>query len=118
MTGYLTQRENLRKENRDAPFAVHLVVLIRNVKRMEQHPVSRYFGTASLYGVTFVFLEEYEEWLPRGCDQVVRLQGDGSQGSVLESRDGRRSLALPIPGLPRIPRPKSPACWRASTSMR
>ena len=93
----LTQRENLRKEKRDAPFAVHLVVLIRNVKRMEQHPVSRYFETASLYGVTFVFLEEYEEWLPRGCDQVVRLQGDGSQGAVLESRDGRHSLAFAYP---------------------
>lgn len=83
----LSSRENAVTVNKDIVFPEHYVVFVTDASSISTHPVSKYIKNCAAYGFTFVFLEEYEEMLPQGCTEIVRIQGTQS-GMVLKTENG------------------------------
>ena len=83
----LSTREIIVANNKDAIFDDYYVVFITDTANITRHPVSKYFRDCNRYGFTFVFFEEYEELLPQGCTEIIRLEND-KVGSVLKTEDG------------------------------
>lgn len=83
----LSFRENAVTVNKDIAFPEHYVVFVTDVSSISTHPVSKYIKNCAAYGFTFVFLEEYEEMLPQGCTEIVRIQ-DTQSGLVLKTENG------------------------------
>lgn len=92
-----SQRENLKKDEKER-FSKHFVIFVLDRRRIEKHPLSKYFEDAADYGFTFVFLEEYEEFLPRGCARIIRLESH-SDGTVLETRNAHQRSGFSYPRL-------------------
>lgn len=83
----LSSRENAVTVNKDIVFPEHYVVFVTDASSISTHPVSKYIKNCAAYGFTFVFLEEYEEMLPQGCTEIVRIQNTQS-GLVLKTENG------------------------------
>lgn len=83
----LSYRENAVAANKDVAFPEHYVVFVTDATSISTHPVSKYTKNCAVYGFTFVFLEEYEELLPQGCTEIVRIQ-DTKSGLVLKTENG------------------------------
>lgn len=83
----LSSRENAITVNKDIVFPEHYVVFVTDASSISTHPVSKYIKNCAAYGFTFVFLEEYEEMLPQGCTEIVRIQNTQS-GLVLKTENG------------------------------
>lgn len=84
----LSSREALIGDgNENVPIGTYYVVFVRDAKQITNHPISRYVEKCNKYGFTFVFLEEYEEFLPKGCTEIIRLSGLSS-GAILKSENG------------------------------
>lgn len=83
----LSSRENAVTVNKDIVFPEHYVVFVTDASSISTHPVSKYIKNCAAYGFTFVFLEEYEEMLPQGCTEIVRIQ-DTQSGLVLKTENG------------------------------
>jgi len=84
----LSERESIKKENEAINFDVHYVVFVLDSSSIRQHPVSKYIEDSTNYGFTFVFFEEYEEFLPKGCTEVIRLDDAQYSGTLLKSENG------------------------------
>lgn len=63
------------------------VVLITDAELISNHPVSKFIANSAEYGFTFVFLVEYEEYLPMGCTEVIRLD-DALSGTLINAANG------------------------------
>lgn len=83
----LSSRENAVTVNKDIVFPEHYVVFVTDASSISTHPVSKYIKNCAAYGFTFVFFEEYEEMLPQGCTEIVRIQ-DSQSGLVLKTENG------------------------------
>lgn len=83
----LSARESAATVNKDIVFPEHYVVFVTDASSISTHPVSKYIKNSAAYGFTFVFLEEYEEMLPQGCTEIVRIQ-DTQSGLVLKTENG------------------------------
>lgn len=84
----LSGREAAKKENEALKFDTYFVVFVLDSTPIRKHPVSRYIENCNSYGFTFVFFEEYEEFLPKGCTEIIRLDNDQTGGTLLESANG------------------------------
>lgn len=85
----LSAREAESSEKEEAaPFDTYYVVFVRDARRITDHPISRYVEKCSKYGFTFVFFEEYEEFLPKGCTEIIRLNDQPGSGAILKSENG------------------------------
>ena len=84
----LSERESIKKENEAISFNVHYVVFVLDSSAIRQHPVSKYIEESVNYGFTFVFFEEFEELLPKGCTEVIRLDESKLSGTLLKSENG------------------------------
>lgn len=82
--------EYLYKElsRRETEKCVHprIVVFVFEDMGIKRHPISRYMEHAASLGVSFLFFEEYEEFIPSGCSDVVYLRNNGS-GEVVNAED-------------------------------
>jgi len=83
----LSSRDNAVAVNKDAVFYEHYVVFVTDASSISTHPVSKYIKNCAAYGFTFVFFEEYEEMLPQGCTEIVRIQNTQS-GLVFKTENG------------------------------
>lgn len=83
----LSARDNALKESKDVVFDSQYVVFVTDCAAINCHPVSKYLKNCATYGFTFVFLAEYEENLPQGCTEIIRLEKQG-EGMILKSADG------------------------------
>lgn len=63
------------------------VVMITDAELISTHPISKYVQNSAALGFTFVFLEEYEEFLPMGCTEVIRLS-DLQKGKLIKAENG------------------------------
>ncbi len=70
------------------PFDTYYVVFVRDASQITNHPISKYVEKCNKYGFTFVFFEEYEEFLPKGCTEIIRLGSHPGTGAVLKSENG------------------------------
>lgn len=85
----LSSREAERSDGDDKkPFDTYYVVFVRESRQITNHPISKYVEKCSKYGFTFVFFEEYEEFLPKGCTEIIRLSDQPGKGAVLNSANG------------------------------
>lgn len=83
----LSSRENALIASKEMTFNEQYVVFVTDASSISTHPVSKYIKECSSYGFTFVFFEEYEEMLPQGCTEIIRIQ-DTTSGLVLKTENG------------------------------
>ncbi len=95
----LSTRENILMQNKEQKFEEQYVVFVTDASWISAHPVSKYFKNCATYGFTFVFLEEYEENLPQGCTEIIRIQ-DHENGHVLKSENGDVISKFVFPTVP------------------
>lgn len=84
----LVNREARKAENDGEEWESHYVIFVEDSKYISNHPISKYVEKCSQYGFTFIFFEEYEEFLPRGCTEIIRLYNTNDSGAVLNSGNG------------------------------
>lgn len=82
----LSQREAIRNEKKEQAFDVRFVVFVFDRSGIEKHPISKYIEYCNELGFVFVFFEEFEELLPKGCTEIVRMK-DNNSGVILLSSD-------------------------------
>lgn len=82
----LSSREGLKEE--DLKHLPHYVVFVTDAEGLAQHPVSKYVEECGKYGFNFLFFEEYEELLPKGCDKVLKMADDFATGVIVSSENG------------------------------
>ena len=95
----LSEREFMLRQNKDIVFDSQYVVFVTDTSRINCHPVSKFFQDSSDYGFTFVFFEKYEENLPQGCTEIIRLQ-EGNTGAILKSSNGDIISHFSYPAIP------------------
>lgn len=92
----LSAREAKSEEEKDKN-AYHFVVFVFDAEGIYRHPVSKYIENAKDYNFTFVFFEEYEELLPKGCTEIIRLDNGAGFGNILPSSNGERISSFRYP---------------------
>ena len=95
----LSERETLSEQTKDISFTEQFVVFVTGASTIASHPVSKYFKNCSNYGFTFVFLEEYEEFIPQGCSEIIRLSGE-KQGLTIKTENGDNITEFAFPYVP------------------
>ncbi|WP_428909705.1 type VII secretion protein EssC [Niallia sp. Krafla_26] len=95
----LSSRENAKQENNPAPFDEHYVVYVTDSSAIKTHPVSKYIKNCDKFGFTFVFFEEYEEHLPQGCTEIIRMDSRPT-GSALKTKQGDIISDFTYPEIP------------------
>lgn len=83
----LLRREEIIKTNTNMRFMSFVIFLLDN-KGINNHPISRFIEKASMYGVTFIFLEEAEELLPKGCTQIIKLENKDNNACLIQCENG------------------------------
>ncbi|MCQ2517624.1 MAG: hypothetical protein MJ119_02585, partial [Lachnospiraceae bacterium] len=85
----LSSREESRKEEKDENFAFdeQYVVFVTDAASIAKHPISKYFKNCVDYGFTFVFVEEYEEFIPQGCAEIIHVT-DPNHGYYVNTENG------------------------------
>lgn len=94
----LSTRESLKKQKENITFNVRYVVFVLDNKELVKHPISKYFECGKELGFTFVFFEEYEEFVPKGCTEIIRLRNSSDEGVALFSINGdvQRTFSYPV----------------------
>lgn len=82
----LSYRESCREA--ESQFNTHCIVFVFNSRGIHKHPISKYIEGCSALSYTFVFFEEHEELLPKGCREILRLEKHETVGSLLLSNNG------------------------------
>ena len=67
----------------DAAWPNYAIVFVYNSDFIRNHPVSQFFEESGRLGVIFIFFEEHEELIPRGCREVIRLDNDEKTGKLV-----------------------------------
>lgn len=92
----LAEREMILNERKEYIFTNQYVVFVINSSMIRTYPVSKYIKNSTSYGFTFVFLEEYEENLPQGCSEIIRLS-IGEKGEAIKSINGNEIAEFTYP---------------------
>ena len=94
----LSSRENAKRENSNSNFDEFYVVFVTDTSSISSHPVSKYIKNCTDYGFTFVFFEEYEENLPRGCTEIIRIDSK-KKGVALKTKNGDDFVSFTYPDI-------------------
>jgi len=95
----LSTRESILIEKKKTVFEEQYIVFVTNTSMISTHPLSKYIKNCNMLGFTFVFLEEYEENLPQGCTEVIRIK-ENENGCVLKANNGDMILDFKYPMIP------------------
>lgn len=85
----LSERESAAAKNAVA-WQQYYVIFVYRVDIIRNHPISQYFHRCNTLGVRFIFMDEYEERIPRGCAQLIRLDRMARSGSLIYTMDGEK----------------------------
>ncbi|MBR6524533.1 MAG: type VII secretion protein EssC [Clostridia bacterium] len=85
----LSERESVEEAT---AWHEHIVVFVYRIDMIRNHPISQYFEMCSRLGVHFVFMDEHEERIPRGSNQMVLLDRLGSNGSLFHVLNGEKKF--------------------------
>ena len=88
---YLYKELTLREASKGDRIEPRLVIFVIDESGLKNHPLSHFIGSASSLGVTFIFFERARELLPLGCDQIIFLERDTSEGRIVDTQDDRIS---------------------------
>ena len=84
----LSAREMLKNENQSIVFNTYYVIFVLDSSTIRKHPISKYIENCNTYGFTFIFFEENEELIPKGCNEIIRLSEKQNSGVIFESKNG------------------------------
>lgn len=85
----LSEREAAVSDN-GVLWQQYYIIFVYRVDIIRNHPVSQYFHRCNALGVRFIFMDEYEERIPRGCAQLIRLDRMASSGNLIYTMDGEK----------------------------
>lgn len=72
---YLYKELNRRSSEKN-PGGTNMVVFVYNDIGLKRHPISRFIDKAAQLGFTFIFFDEYKDFLPHNCNDVIELIGE------------------------------------------
>lgn len=75
------------QQKRKAP---HFVVLVYCCTSLKNHPISRFINNASELGVSFLFFENYREFIPQYCSRIVTLHDSVGSGTLILASDSEK----------------------------
>ena len=58
----------------------YYVVFVTDPSAISTHPIAKYAKDYAKYGFTFVYFQEYEELIPQGCAEMIRLDSTNHGG--------------------------------------
>lgn len=90
----LSNREQNASTMNATTYTTHYIVFVRDVKQISCHPVTKYVDKCNRYGFTFVFFDEYEENIPLGCNEIIRLS---DKNTILNTENGDLSTSFKYP---------------------
>lgn len=61
----------------------HLVIFVYHCTSLKNHPISKFINKASGLGVSFVFFENYREYIPQYCSQLISLKDRAGEGAIV-----------------------------------
>ncbi|MGN0630177.1 MAG: type VII secretion protein EssC, partial [Ruminococcus sp.] len=83
---YLYAELNRRSASKEKEHLPHIVVFVMNDFGINEHPVSKYIENASEYGATFIFFENYRDFIPLGCSQLVLMDSE-CKGRIIKNEN-------------------------------
>lgn len=86
----LSERE--MNSNDQALWRTHYVVFAYHIDTIRNHPISSYFEKCGRLGFHFVFMDEQESHIPRGCSQIIRLDRMVSSGTLFYTANGEKKM--------------------------
>lgn len=86
----LSERE--MNTNEKATWRTHYVIFAYHIDPIRNHPISSFFEHCGRYGFHFIFMDEKESHIPRGCSQMIRLDRMVSSGSLFYSANGENKM--------------------------
>lgn len=92
----LVKRQAMLKE-KEIVFDTHFVIFIFDSSMIARHPVTKYIQDAKELGFTFLFFEEYREFLPKGCTEIIELDVAENKGILTLSNNGEEYLNFVYP---------------------
>ena len=92
----LSEREMTAGENKEITYDEQYVVFVTDSSLISTHPISKYIKESAKYGFTFVFFEKYEEFIPQGCTELIRLENN-TEGTIIKTENGDASLRFKYP---------------------
>lgn len=93
----LSARENMLAQNSDYMPEDRYIVFVFDSSVIRTHPVAKYTQNCSQYGFTFVYFEEYEENIPQGCAEIIRMDEDNHGGLITtENGDNLAMFCYPV----------------------
>lgn len=84
----LSRREETLGNRNSTNFKEHYVIFVFDNKGIYTHPISKYLAISNMLGFTFIFFEEHEEMLPKGCNKIIRLDDVENKGLCISSENG------------------------------
>lgn len=93
-----------RREGMDAKIIaseeVHYVVFVYRSQCISTHPISDFIEKAQQLGFTFLFFEEYAEFLHKDCSTRIFLENGTNEGYVQSVEDGEKVQRFYYPHIP------------------
>lgn len=71
-------------------FGTHYVVFAYRSADLCAHPINKYFKKAQSLGFTFLFFEEYPEFLNKDCETRIFLSSENFTGYIQDARNGEQ----------------------------
>ena len=89
----LSSRAGLSGENRPS-WPEYYVIFVYRIDVIRNHPISQYFEQSAGLGVRFIFMDENEERIPRGCGEMIRLDTASSTGTIFQTRAAEQATTF------------------------
>lgn len=90
----LSEREKELQDKHNIKLLPYFVVFVYNRSIIITHPIAKYITDACKYGFTFVFMEEYEELLPKGCDEIILLSENKNTGEIFLAENSNNKISF------------------------
>ena len=86
----LSMRESVASGHKGGIFPVHYIVFMYRSDLLGGHPVTNFVGKARDLGFTFLFFDEYEEFVHHDVEQRVYLEPDNMRGTIVDTANGEK----------------------------
>lgn len=82
----ISSRQSIASDGKAKKWADYYVVFVYRIDVIRNHPISKFFDCCEPLGVRFIFMDESEERIPRGCNEMIRLDNAGNTGLLFDTR--------------------------------
>lgn len=89
----LSARQGIAKDRGQKWNDFHIIFVYR-IDIIRNHPISQFFENCESLGVRFIFMDEHEERIPRGCTEMIRLDNAGNTGVLFNTKAMEQAAAF------------------------